>query len=124
METSRSQLDSGPILQIFPLAEKTSDSSDKSSEGLDRRGVELFYEEIEKMPRFKRGSRVVVRLVHQWPESAIQIRTKQPVILENWHNYTLTYDGSGKASGMRIYVDGKAVETETLQDNSKRNPPG
>ena len=31
---------------------------DKSSEGEDRRGFELFYEEIQKMPRFKRGSRV------------------------------------------------------------------
>ena len=101
----------------IPIGRKDIGILHKSSEGLDRRGVELFYEEIEKMPRFKRGSRVVVRLVHQWPESAIQIRTKQPVILENWHNYTLTYDGSGKASGMRIYVDGKAVETETLQDN-------
>ena len=90
---------------------------DKSGDGEDRRGFELSYEEIQKMPRFKRGCRLMVRLVHQWPGSAIQIRTKYLVMLEMWHNYTLTYDGSGKASGIKIYIDGKLVETETLQDN-------
>ena len=89
----------------------------KSSEGEDRRGFELFYEEVQKMPRFRRGSRLVVRLVHQWPGSTIQIRTQQPVMLEMWHNYAVTYTGSRKASGLKIYIDGKPVETETLQDN-------
>ena len=49
-----------------------------------------------------------VRLTSQWPESAIQIRTKpRACILGEWYHVAVTYDGSGKAAGLALYINGK-----------------
>ncbi len=52
-------------------------------------------------------------LVHQWPENALKIRTrKREAKKGQWQHVFVTYDGSGKPEGVKLFIDGQPVETE------------
>lgn len=56
-----------------------------------------------------------VHIISAWPGDAIKVSTRKPSIRPNvWQHVFVTYDGSGKASGVRMYIDG--VETELKAD--------
>jgi len=45
-------------------------------------------------------------LAHEMPDNAIQVETKQRVLVEGrWNHVLATHDGSGKAAGVTLYVD-------------------
>jgi hypothetical protein len=50
------------------------------------------------------------------PKRGIQVATKGTFLRDEWHHVFFTYDGSRKASGVKIYVNGKPVETEVRLD--------
>jgi hypothetical protein len=51
------------------------------------------------------------------PSHAIRVALVEPVSPDGaWQHLFFTYDGSGHASGVRIYIDGKAVKTQVLAD--------
>lgn len=62
---------------------------------------------------------LAVHLIHQWPDNAMKVRTKQPIVQDKWVHLTVTYDGSSKASGVRVYVDGSLRELEVEKDQLK-----
>jgi hypothetical protein len=49
--------------------------------------------------------------------SAIRVATKQRVLGGEWIHMTLSYDGSGKAAGVSLFIDGKQRDLQILQDN-------
>lgn len=55
-------------------------------------------------------------LIHFWPGNAIAVRAKQPLPLNEWSQLTVTYDGSSRATGLRLYRNGTALETEVVRD--------
>lgn len=61
----------------------------------------------------------------RWPEikgSAIRVSTALPVIREDqWQHIFFTYDGSGSAAGVRIYIDGTPMQTSVLSDTLARS---
>jgi hypothetical protein len=63
----------------------------------------------------------VVSLVHFWPGNAIQVRARQAVPLQRWSHLTVAYDGSSRASGVELYVDGVPVEVEVVRDKLTRD---
>jgi cytochrome c553 len=65
------------------------------------------------------NGRVGSHLVHRWPDDALKVVTKKPVKLGEWHHLFATYDGSGRASGLKIYVDGVPQETMAEADRLK-----
>lgn len=65
------------------------------------------------------NGQVVVHLVHQWPAQAIKIQNKQALTLNEWHHVAVSYDGSGKAKGFSISVDGVRYPSEVLNDTLK-----
>ena len=85
-------------------------------EGL--RGYDLFVGDFKEHdgPKYS-GPLLMAHLVHAWPDNAIKVRTLNPVSLNEWHHLALTYDGSGKASGVALYLDGKLQEVEVLHDS-------
>ncbi len=91
----------------------------KSDAKQARRGYEIEFDESVTLPGLKRGSHMVIRLINQWPASAIEIRTKEHFIYRDWYQVTLNYDGSGKASGLQLYLNGKPVEVDVLHDSLK-----
>ncbi|MDU0353419.1 DUF1553 domain-containing protein [Paraglaciecola aquimarina] len=59
----------------------------------------------------------LVRLAHTYPYNAIALRSKNPVTKKQWQHVALTYDGSSKAKGVTLYVDGKPVDMTVERDN-------
>lgn len=52
---------------------------------------------------------------------AIRVAALEPLPLDNaWKHIFFTYDGSGRASGVRIYINGVPVATHILKDNLGR----
>jgi mono/diheme cytochrome c family protein len=57
---------------------------------------------------------------HKLPDEAIQIETKNRVMaVGRWDHVAVVYDGSGQASGVKLYVNGKLAEVEVLKDALK-----
>ena len=63
------------------------------------------------------GGKVYCHLVHHWPGNAIKVISHTVLSLNNWHHLAVTYDGSRKAAGVRLYLDGKPESTEIASDN-------
>ena len=82
-----------------------------------RSGYELLFDDLVLIGIQKRAARLTVRLSARWPESAIAIRTRERLSLGEWHHVALAYDGSGKAAGLKLYLDGELHEAEVAQDN-------
>lgn len=62
------------------------------------------------------NGQVLVHLLHHWPRNAIKVQTTARVLDKNWHHVFVTYDGSSKAAGVKVYIDGRPVETEITND--------
>jgi hypothetical protein len=56
-------------------------------------------------------------LVHFWPGNAVAVRARQALPLDVWSQIVVTYDGSSRASGIRLYLDGTALETDVIRDH-------
>jgi len=70
------------------------------------RGYELLIEE----------GRLKWSLIHFWPGNAISIRAKEPLKINEWTQVVVTYDGSSRAAGLRLYVNGQLAELEVIRD--------
>ena len=56
-------------------------------------------------------------IAHSWPSNALQVTTKQAIPIRDWTHITITYDGSSKANGVKIYMNGELAEVENDYDN-------
>jgi hypothetical protein len=56
------------------------------------------------------------RLYRVWPGNAIGIRTQEPVPEDSWIQLATTYDGSSRAAGLSIAINGKIVPTHVLRN--------
>lgn len=63
-------------------------------------------------------------LIHFWPGNALCVRTAKPIPVDQWIHVTVTYDGSSKASGLTLYVDGSAAGNQIIRDNLYKNITG
>ncbi len=60
--------------------------------------------------------RFQVHLAHAWPENALKVRTKDKFPKNQWLHVLATYDGSGKAAGVKVYVNGRVRDVEFEKD--------
>lgn len=65
------------------------------------------------------GGRVGTHIIHQWPDDALKVVTKNPISSDAWNHVAVSYDGSGKAKGVRIYVNGQVQENRPASDKLK-----
>lgn len=49
-----------------------------------------------------------MHLVHNWPEDALKVISKKALEPKRWTHVCVTYDGSSKADGVKIYINGEA----------------
>ncbi|MGC1902950.1 MAG: DUF1553 domain-containing protein [Candidatus Acidiferrum sp.] len=57
---------------------------------------------------------------HKLPDDAIEVETPDRVLdVGQWHHLIATYDGSGKAVGVNLYVDGVPQYLDVLKDGLK-----
>ncbi|HIG80684.1 MAG TPA: DUF1553 domain-containing protein, partial [Verrucomicrobiales bacterium] len=48
-------------------------------------------------------------IINNWPDNAVKVVGKEKTKPKQWSHIFVTYDGSGKASGTRIYLNGKRL---------------
>jgi len=65
---------------------------------------------------FVNDSRLEVHLVHQLPDNAIKVKSKDKLITNQWLHVLVAYDGSGKGGGLKLFIDGRAHEVEIEKD--------
>ena len=47
-----------------------------------------------------------MHIVNKWPDNAFKVTAKTPLQPNQWYHVFVTYDGSGKAAGVKVYVNG------------------
>lgn len=65
--------------------------------------------------------RLVWALAREFPGCAAAIASLDTIPTGEWTHVTVTNDGSRKAAGLRIFINGKAAATTTLRDNLTRD---
>ncbi len=68
----------------------------------------------------KIGDKLSAKMCHFWPGNAIAVETDSFLETDRWYHVAVTYDGSSKAAGLKIYVDGKPAKTRIDKDNLTR----
>ncbi|MEM6776046.1 MAG: DUF1553 domain-containing protein [Planctomycetota bacterium] len=56
------------------------------------------------------------KLCHFWPGDAIAVETAQPMDSSSWVHVAVTYDGSSRADGLKIYINGEPAATIVKAD--------
>jgi len=56
-------------------------------------------------------------LCHFWPGNAARVRTQRPIPINAWTHISCTYDGSSRASGLKIFINGLPAELDMVRDN-------
>jgi hypothetical protein len=56
-------------------------------------------------------------LHHMWPGNSLKVRASNPIQTNEWVNLTMTYDGSSRASGLNLFVNGELQQTEIIRDH-------
>ncbi len=78
----------------------------KMETGPGYRGFDLLYSD----------DRFQIHLLNAWPDNALKVRTKNKFPRNQWQQVLVTYDGSGKAAGVKVYVNGKLREVDVEKD--------
>ena len=60
--------------------------------------------------------RAAFGLHRHWPGNALKVVSRDALPADTWTHVTLTYDGSSRAAGARIYLNGRLAETEVVRD--------
>ena len=82
-----------------------------------RRGYELVFEKSHLIDIQRWAAPLTVRLVSNWPDDAIIVRTKESFNDNEWKHLAFTYDGSGRAAGLKVFLNGKLAELEVMKDS-------
>ncbi|MFM8733611.1 MAG: DUF1553 domain-containing protein [Pirellulales bacterium] len=67
------------------------------------------------------GRRVAMHLVHMWPDDAFKAIAEAQLPADTWTWVAVTYDGSGKAEGVRVYYDGRPQKLQFENDKFQRH---
>jgi hypothetical protein len=74
-------------------------------------GFELLYEE----------GRLRWMVAREWPGNCIAIRSKEIVPVNEWTHISVSYDGSSKAAGLKLFLNGKPAQSEAVRDQLTGN---
>ena len=75
------------------------------------RGWDLFLD---------KENRPSIRLIGFWPHNYLQVTGDVSIPTGDWRHVLFTYDGSGRADGTHLYLNGKKVKSFTNYDNLYR----
>ena len=63
------------------------------------------------------GRAVGTHIIHAWPGNALKVVSTEALEPNVWQHVSVTYDGSSKADGVKIYIDGKLAKNKVEQDS-------
>lgn len=71
--------------------------------------------------------RPAFHILHQWPDDALKVIGKKQLPKDKWTHVAVTYDGTAKAKGVKIYVNGELQgmdkDKETLKSSVRTESP-
>jgi Protein of unknown function (DUF1553)/Protein of unknown function (DUF1549)/Planctomycete cytochrome C/Concanavalin A-like lectin/glucanases superfamily len=81
----------------------------RSRAGLDaaNRGYELTFED----------GKLTATLAYFYPGNAIRVQAEERIEFSEFHHVAFTYDGSSRADGIQLFVDGRRIKTRIVRDN-------
>lgn len=101
----------------LPRRDMTGALVSRMDEGAAHRGWDLWIE----------GNKVGTHIVHAWPDNAIKVVSKTEIPRNEWTHVSLSYDGSGKAGGVTVSIDGQPqgvnVATDSLTETIRTEIP-
>ena len=62
------------------------------------------------------GGKASVHLIHKWPANSIHVEAVDGLPADTFTHVAFSYDGSGKAAGVQLYVNGRLAKTTIKQD--------
>ena len=68
--------------------------------------------------------RLSASLIHFWPGNAMRVVTKTKIPVKQWLDVAVVYDGSSRAEGLSIYVDGVEQPVRVVRDALTRKITG
>ena len=71
------------------------------------RGYEMLIED----------GRVSLGLHHMWPGNSLKVISKSSLSTNDWSHLSMIYDGSSRAAGLRLYINGAQAEVEVVRDS-------
>jgi hypothetical protein len=89
----------------------------KISDEQTHRGFELIFERMHLIDIQRWGAPLTIRLTANSPGDAIQVRTRESFNNGEPKHLASTYDGSGKAAGVKVFLAGRPAEVEIVQDS-------
>ncbi|MFD1816640.1 Planctomycete cytochrome C [Pseudarcicella hirudinis] len=87
-----------------------------------KEGVIFHKGQAERLYNFKgyhlylKDNKLELNMAHTAPSNAITRLTRQNVTRDKWIQLTVTYDGSSKANGLKLYQNGQEMAMETMMD--------
>src|ERR1700743_1067997 len=73
------------------------------------RGWDLWFE----------GAKPGTHIVNKWPEDGLKVVANKDIPFRRWTHVFVTYDGSSKAAGVKIYVNGELQASTPQADKLK-----
>ena len=64
-----------------------------------------------------------IHIIHKWPDKALRVETAG-VPLGEWVHLGFSYDGSGKAEGIKLFINGEEKKTTITNNSLMRMPRG
>jgi hypothetical protein len=60
-------------------------------------------------------------LIHFWPGDAIRVEALEPIPIDSWSHVGVTYDGSSRANGLQLFVNGERIPVHVDRDQLSRD---
>ncbi|MEX2565131.1 MAG: DUF1549 domain-containing protein, partial [Cyclobacteriaceae bacterium] len=76
------------------------------------RGYELLVREDGKLAGL---------MSHTWPANAMEVHSREKIPVGEWVHLAMVYDGSSKAKGMQLFLNGKQLDLDIKTDHLKRS---
>jgi hypothetical protein len=100
----------GPVIKGVDILQKRDASA-------NWRGYEISFDDIAFTGNQKRNFYIAIRLANRWPEDAIEVKSKERLLMDSFHHFLVNYDGSGRAAGLKLFVDGRPFATRVVKDH-------
>lgn len=101
-------------LWVKPFHEKTSQTllGNSGQKGVFWRGWDFILDSL---------NRPMLRLINALPHDALIVRSEMQIDTNQWSHLSFTYDGSGKAKGCKIFINGEPVRLVVIRDALQRS---
>ncbi len=94
---------------LKPLNDQTGAVFARMNEGDAQRGWDLWLED----------GKPSAHIIHSWSDNALKVVSKKKLPRDKWSHVCVTYDGSSKAEGLKIFINGEEQQVNLDKNNLK-----